>query len=145
MSEPLRQAFGTLKLQTRPRHFHDLTDALSRWLVRESAADGLLTVLVRHTSASLIIQENTDPEVRRDLADALARLAPVSADYRHALEGNDDMPAHIKSAITATSLGVPVAGGRMALGTWQAVYLAEHRDRPHEREVALHYVGTFAR
>jgi secondary thiamine-phosphate synthase enzyme len=99
-------------------------------------------VFVRHTSASLTIQENADPDVLRDLMDALERAAPRSARYRHDTEGPDDMPAHIKGMLTAASLGVPVLRGQAQLGTWQAIYLIEHRDRPHRREVLLHYVGT---
>jgi secondary thiamine-phosphate synthase enzyme len=97
---------------------------------------------VRHTSASLLIQENTDPDVQRDLADMLDGLAPREAPYHHSIEGPDDMPAHIKSALTSTTLGVPVVAGDAVLGTWQAIYLAEHRDRPPRREVVLHYLGT---
>jgi secondary thiamine-phosphate synthase enzyme len=97
---------------------------------------------VRHTSASLTIQENADPDVLGDLADTLDRLAPRGTRYAHAIEGPDDMPAHIRSMLTATSLGVPVAAGRMVLGTWQALYLIEHRDAPHTREVVLHFLGT---
>jgi len=114
------------------------------WLADNRADDGLLTVFLRHTSASLTIQENADPAVLADLADALARLAPESRSYRHDSEGPDDMPSHIKSMLTATSLSLPVLAGRMVLGTWQAVYLIEHRLAPHRREVLLHYVGTRA-
>lgn len=120
----------------------DVTGRLTRWLGEEGAGDGLLTVFIRHTSASLTIQENADPDVQRDIMDALDRLAPRDAPYRHAMEGPDDMPAHIRAAVTATSLAVPVIGGRLALGTWQAVYVIEHRDRPYRRELALHFLGT---
>jgi secondary thiamine-phosphate synthase enzyme len=106
------------------------------------AADGLLTLFIRHTSASLTIQENADPDVLRDLADALDRFAPRKHPYRHDMEGPDDMPAHIRSMLTAASLSIPVVCGRLVLGTWQAIYLVEHRDAPHTREIALHYVGT---
>jgi secondary thiamine-phosphate synthase enzyme len=105
----------------------------------------LLTLFVRHTSASLTIQENADPDVLRDLAETLEKLAPRGARYHHRLEGADDMPAHIKSMLTATSLGVPVAAGKALLGTWQAIYLVEHRDRPHTREIVLHFAGTRGR
>lgn len=115
---------------------------MAAWLRSINACDGLLTLFIRHTSASLTIQENADPDVLRDLVDALARAAPREGGYRHAMEGPDDMPAHIKSMLTATSLGVPVDGGVMVLGTWQAIYLIEHRDAPHRREIVLHYVGT---
>ena len=113
----------------------------ARWLGDIGAGEGLLTLFIRHTSASLTIQENADPDVLRDLLDALERLAPRAAGYRHASEGPDDMPGHIASMLTATSLSVPVAAGRMLLGTWQALYLIEHRDAPHRREVVLHYIG----
>jgi secondary thiamine-phosphate synthase enzyme len=115
---------------------------MEEWLAGSSAGDGLLTVFLRHTSASLTIQENADPDVLADLADALARLAPESSRYRHDIEGPDDMPSHIKSMLTSTSLAIPVIGGELGLGRWQAVYLVEHRARPHRREAILHYLGT---
>ena len=118
---------------------------MTAWLASIAAKDGLLTLFVRHTSASLTIQENADPDVLRDLAETLEKLAPRGARYHHSLEGADDMPAHIKSMLTATSLGVPVAAGKAVLGTWQAIYLVEHRDRPHTREIVLHFVGTRGR
>jgi secondary thiamine-phosphate synthase enzyme len=115
-----------------------------RGFVAESAvADGLLTVFVRHTSASLLIQENADPDVRVDLDRFFARLAPWDATlYRHSTEGPDDMPAHIRSALTQTSLAVPVAGGRPVLGTWQGIYQYEHRERPQRRHIVLHLMGA---
>ena len=113
-----------------------------RWLADIGARDGLLTLFIRHTSASLLIQENADPDVQTDLIDALERLAPRDRAYVHDVEGPDDMPAHIKSALTATSLSIPVQAGRMLLGTWQGIYVVEHRDRPHRREVVLHFLGT---
>ena len=137
----MRQALGEVSVRTPGQGFTDVTRRLSDWLTGEGAGDGLLTVLIRHTSASLTIQENADSDVLADLGDALDRLAPRDAGYRHDAEGPDDMPAHVRAALTATTLGIPVAGGRMALGTWQAVYVAEHRDRPHERRLALHYIG----
>jgi secondary thiamine-phosphate synthase enzyme len=106
------------------------------------ARDGLLTLFIRHTSASLLIQENADPDVHTDLLDAFERLAPREGAYVHDTEGPDDMPAHIKSALTSTSLSIPVKDGSLLLGTWQGIYVAEHRDRPHRREVVLHYIGT---
>lgn len=135
------QAMGRLAIETRPQGFHDLTRALADWLAQQKAADGLLTVFIRHTSASLLIQENADPDVLRDLADALARLAPRSEGYRHSAEGPDDMAAHIRTALTGTNLSIPVLDGRPGLGTWQAVYLLEHRDQPHRREILLHFSG----
>jgi len=141
----MEQAQHTLVIETRGPGFTDLTAQVAAWLGSIAAGDGLLTLFVRHTSASLTIQENADPDVLRDLAETLERLAPRAARYHHRLEGADDMPAHIKSMLTATSLGVPVAAGKALLGTWQAIYLVEHRDRPHSREVVLHFIGTRGR
>jgi secondary thiamine-phosphate synthase enzyme len=138
----LEQSHYRLLVATRGPGFSDVTREVVHWLASIGAQDGLLTLFVRHTSASLTIQENADPDVLRDLADALERAAPRHARYHHSIEGPDDMPAHIKSMLTAVSLGVPVVGGQAVLGTWQAIYLIEHRDRPHEREIVLHYVGT---
>ena len=138
----MRQASHSLTVATQGKGFSEITGALASWLDEIGGANGLLTVFVRHTSASLTIQENADPDVLRDLASALDRLAPRGARYAHDIEGPDDMPAHIRSMLTATSLGVPVTAGRMVLGTWQALYLIEHRDAPHTREVVLHYLGT---
>jgi secondary thiamine-phosphate synthase enzyme len=138
----LSQAHHRLVVETRGPGFTDVTAAVSGWLRSIGATDGLLTVFVRHTSASLTIQENADPDVLRDLADALERAAPRGGPYRHRDEGPDDMPAHIKTMLTAATLGVPVHGAKAELGTWQAIYLIEHRDRPHRREIVLHFVGT---
>jgi secondary thiamine-phosphate synthase enzyme len=138
----LEQAQHTLSIDTRGPGFTDLTRQVAAWLGAIGAAEGLLTLFVRHTSASLTIQENADPDVLRDLGETLEKLAPRGASYRHDVEGPDDMPAHIKAMLTATSLAVPVAAGKPVLGTWQAIYLIEHRDRPHTREVVLHYLGT---
>ena len=140
----LEQAQHVLSVETRGAGFTDLTRRVTAWLGAVGARDGLLTLFVRHTSASLTIQENADPDVLRDLEETLEKLAPRGVRYHHDIEGPDDMPAHIKSMLTATSLGVPVAAGRPVLGTWQATYLVEHRDRPHKREVVLHFVGTRA-
>lgn len=137
----LRQASHCLTIQTRGQGLLDVSGPIGVWLDSLAPHTGLLTIFCRHTSASLVIQENADPSVLRDLAWAFARLAPESEDYEHDMEGPDDMPAHIKAALTQTSLSVPVVGGRMALGTWQGVYLFEHRRAPHRREIALHYVG----
>ena len=142
MESRLEQAHHRITIETRRPGFTDVTAALAGWLASICAGDGLLTVFVRHTSASLMIQENADPDVLRDLTDALERTAPRHARYHHSTEGPDDMPAHIKSMLTSTTLGIPVVAGRAVLGTWQAVYLIEHRDRPRSREIALHYVGT---
>jgi secondary thiamine-phosphate synthase enzyme len=138
----LRQAHHRLIVETPGPGFTDVTAAVTGWLRSIGAGDGLLTLLLRHTSASLTIQENADPDVLYDLSDALERAAPRTVRYRHRTEGPDDMPAHIKAMLTTSSLGVPVQRGKAELGTWQAIYLVEHRDRPHRREIALHYLGT---
>lgn len=137
----MQQRFDAIAVATRGPGFVDLTDRIARWLAQTGAADGLLTVFVRHTSASLTIQENADPAVQRDLEETLDGLAPRERRWHHSSEGPDDMPAHVKSMLTATSLAVPVRGGRMMLGVWQGIYLIEHRDRPREREIVLHYIG----
>jgi secondary thiamine-phosphate synthase enzyme len=138
----LQQAHDQIVITTRAPGFTDLTGEVARWLNRIGAKDGLLTLFVRHTSASLTIQENADADVRADLLDALDRLAPRTARYRHSLEGADDMPAHIRAMLTTTSLSLPVVDAKAVLGTWQAIYLIEHRDAPHAREIALHFIGT---
>jgi len=138
----LSQAHSQIVVATAGPGFSDVTRPVAQWLASIGAADGLVTIFVRHTSASLTIQENADPDVLRDLAGTLEQLAPRGARYHHSIEGPDDMPAHIKSMLTAASLSVPVVAGSMVLGTWQAIYLIEHRDRPHSREMALHYVGA---
>ena len=138
----LTQAFHSLSVATTGPGLYDFTTKVRDWLGSIGAADGLLTIFIRHTSASLLIQENADPDVHTDLIDALDQLAPRNRDYVHRVEGPDDMPAHIKSALTATSLAVPVRNGELLLGTWQGIYVTEHRDRPHRREVVLHYLGT---
>ena len=132
-----------LTLATHGPACHDFTAELAGWLRRIGAREGVATVFVRHTSCSLLIQENADPDVRRDLDAFLRRLVPPADDPAmaylvHRDEGPDDMPAHIKAALTPVSLSIPVIGGRLALGTWQGIYLFEHRQRPHRREVALH-------
>ena len=130
-----------LRIRTRGKGFTEIGDDLRGWLGTISAAEGLLTVFVCHTSASLTIQENADPNVRRDLLDALEALAPENRPYHHAEEGPDDMPSHIKSMLTEVSLSIPVMDGQMVLGTWQGVYLIEHRTAPHERRIALSFIG----
>jgi len=139
----LSQAHHSILVATRGQGFIDLTGALEDWLGQIGADAGLMNLFVRHTSASLTIQENADPDVQRDLIEALDRAAPRTRRYHHSVEGPDDMPAHIRSMLTATSLSVPVLGGEAVLGRWQAIYLIEHRDQPHEREIALHFLGTF--
>lgn len=143
-SAALRQAMGRLTVATQGRGFTDVTRNVARWLAGAHAGDGLLTLFIRHTSASLVIQENADPDVLVDLAAALDRLAPRGAVYVHDAEGPDDMPAHIRTMLTGTSLAVPVAAGHMTLGTWQGLYVAEHRGRPHRREIVLVFQGTLS-
>ena len=138
------QASHTLQVATRGKGFVEITGELARWLESVAAEDGLLTVFVSHTSASLTIQENADPNVRRDLADALELLAPEDRAYAHQEEGPDDMPSHIKAMLTSVSVGIPVKEGSMTLGTWQGVYLVEHRASPHRRSIALSFIGHAA-
>ena len=135
------QASHQLRVKTRGKGFIEFTDDLRRWLRAISAAEGVLTVFVCHTSASLTIQENADPNVRRDLLDAFEILAPEDRPYTHAEEGPDDMPSHIKAMLSDVSLSIPVMEGKMTLGTWQGVYLIEHRAAPHERRIALSFIG----
>jgi secondary thiamine-phosphate synthase enzyme len=130
-----------LTVQTPGRGFVDLTAEVAKFLGGARAKEGMVTLFVRHTSASLTIQENADPSVLDDLIIALARLAPEDAGWSHDAEGPDDMPAHVKSMLTATSLQVPALNGELALGTWQAIYLVEHRRHAHRREVVLQFVG----
>lgn len=137
----LRQQQHILTVQTKGRGFTDLSRDIARWLAGTGIGTGLLTVFCRHTSASLLIQENADPTVLRDFETAWSRLAPDGSHYAHDTEGPDDMAAHLRTALTHTSLSIPIAGGRMLLGTWQAVYLWEHRTAPHRREIVLHVVG----
>jgi secondary thiamine-phosphate synthase enzyme len=138
------QASHTLEVATKGKGFVEITGELGRWLESVAAQDGLLTLFVMHTSASLTVQENADPNVRRDLADALELLAPEDRNYAHREEGPDDMPSHIKAMLTSVSLGIPVKDGSMTLGTWQGVYLIEHRARPHRRRIVLCFIGHAA-
>jgi secondary thiamine-phosphate synthase enzyme len=140
----LVQASHVLTVETRGKGFTEITGELARWLESVAGEDGLLTVFVCHTSASLTIQENADPNVRKDLLDALEMLAPEDRRYAHQEEGPDDMPSHIKSMLTSVSIGIPVREGQMTLGTWQGVYLIEHRTSPHKRTVALSFIGRIA-
>lgn len=137
----MRQAAQVLSFQTPGPGLFEITREVAEWVRGQGMATGLLTLFCRHTSASLTIQENADPDVRRDLEDWVAAVAPESAAYRHQDEGPDDMPAHLRAVLTGVQLSVPLIGGRLALGTWQGVYLFEHRRRPHRREVALHLLG----
>lgn len=136
-----RQALGRLVIETQGPGFTELTAEIARFVAESGIRDGLLMVFCRHTSASLTIQENADPDVQRDLMTALDRLAPRNAGYVHDAEGPDDMPSHIRTMLTGASAAVPVIAGKLALGTWQGLYLVEHRDRPHRREIVLHVVG----
>ncbi|WP_232494892.1 secondary thiamine-phosphate synthase enzyme YjbQ [Novosphingobium kaempferiae] len=137
----MRQASTILSIDTPGRGFTDITRAMAEWLAGVGIEEGLVTLLCRHTSASLLIQENAAREVRVDLANWLDRLAPEGGHYVHDDEGPDDMPAHLKTVLTGVNLQIPVIDGQMALGTWQGIYLAEHRKRPHRREIAVHVMG----
>ncbi|MGE5489575.1 MAG: secondary thiamine-phosphate synthase enzyme YjbQ [bacterium] len=138
----MKQAVTQIRVQTRGKGLYPITGEIARWVACQKLATGLLTVFVQHTSASLVVQENADPDVVRDLDDFFERIAPENdALYRHTIEGPDDMPAHIRAALTNTQLSVPLIAGRLALGTWQGIYLFEHRGVPHTRTVALHLIG----
>ncbi len=139
----LRQFNTTLFFDTHGRGLVDITRPVAAWTAESAVEVGLLTLFVRHTSASLVVQENADPDVRGDLERFFSRLVPDGdALFRHRDEGKDDMPAHVRAALTAVQLSIPLSGGRLVLGTWQGIYLFEHRLRPHRREVALHLVGS---
>lgn len=137
----MRQSSTVLTFATQGRGFIEITGYVADWLTGTGIEEGLLTLLCRHTSASLLIQENAAHAVREDLGRWLERLAPEGDGYAHADEGPDDMPAHLRATLTGVTLSIPVRRGRMLLGTWQGIYLAEHRRAPHRREVALHVIG----
>ena len=138
----MRQAQQELRISTRGRALYEFTGQVAEWLSGLKARTGLVTLHLRHTSASLLIQENADPDVRRDLDAFFARLVPDGDDiYIHTAEGEDDMPAHVRTALTAVNLSIPVTGGELALGTWQGIYLWEHRKAPHSRRVVMHFIG----
>ncbi len=138
----MRQAAHTLTVESKGRGLMEITHEVLRWLAGEKFQTGLLTVYCRHTSASLLIQENADPDVQTDLQNYFEEIAPEDPErYVHGIEGPDDMPAHIRTALTQTSLSIPIVGGKPALGTWQGIYLFEHRARPHTREIVLHAIG----
>ncbi|MBZ6078602.1 secondary thiamine-phosphate synthase enzyme YjbQ [Microvirga puerhi] len=137
-----QQAMGRLMVQTQGQGFTELTEPVARWVLGTGITHGVLTVFCRHTSASLLIQENADPDVRRDLLTAFERLAPRNAGYVHSTEGPDDMPAHIRTVLSGISLTIPVTEGQMVLGTWQGLFLVEHRDIPHQRDILLHLLGA---
>jgi secondary thiamine-phosphate synthase enzyme len=139
----MRQATHILHIQTRGRGLIEFTRDVVAWVRDQNISEGLLTLFCRHTSASLLIQENAAPEVKTDLENFFAQIAPEDPSrYRHSDEGPDDMPAHLRTALTSVNLSIPVIDGTLALGVWQGVYLFEHRRRPHRREIALHLIGA---
>jgi secondary thiamine-phosphate synthase enzyme len=142
ISETALTATATLTVETAGEGFVDITREVGRFVADIGAREGALFLFIRHTSASLTIQENADPDVQTDLVTALRRIAPNNAPWVHDTEGPDDMPAHVKAMLTGTSLHVPVIDGAPALGTWQGVYVAEHRSRPHRRDVVMQFVGA---
>jgi secondary thiamine-phosphate synthase enzyme len=135
-------ASAALSVHTTGEGFFEITHEVVRFLEEVKARDGMVLIYLKHTSASLVIQENADPDVQTDLVTALERIAPADAGWVHEVEGPDDMPAHIKSMLNGVSLQVPVVSGKMALGTWQGIYVAEHRARAHRREVTLQFLGA---
>lgn len=138
----MRQSFHELTLATRGRGLYEFTREVEAWIAREQFRDGLVTLHLKHTSASLLIQENADPDVRGDLERFFARLVPDGDRlFVHTSEGDDDMPAHIRTALTTVNLSLPLHSGELALGTWQGIYLWEHRHTPHTRRAALHFIG----
>ena len=138
----LRQALHEIVIPTRGRGFYELTSKVADWVTQQGFTTGLVTLHLRHTSASLLIQENADPDVRRDLENFFARLVPDGDPlFSHTLEGDDDMPAHVRTALTAVNLSIPVSRGRLVLGTWQGIYLWEHRRSQHSRTVTAHFIG----
>ena len=138
----MRQRTGTIEIATDRPGLHEVSDEIARWTAAQAMREGLLTIFCRHTSCSLLIQENAAPAARADLETYFARIAPEDpCAYAHDEEGPDDMPAHLRAALTQTQLSIPLIGGRLALGTWQGVYLFEHRRRPHRRSLALHLIG----
>jgi len=138
----LKQAVREFAVNTRGRGFYEITEAVETWVREQNIREGVVTLHLRHTSASLLIQENADPEVRRDLERFFSRLIPDGDPlFRHVCEGEDDMPAHVRTALTAVNLSVPVIGHNLALGTWQGIYVWEHRRHPHTRHIAAHLIG----
>jgi secondary thiamine-phosphate synthase enzyme len=137
----VKQAIHTITVSTRGPGLYEFTDAAAEFVARAGIEDGLLTCFIRHTSASLVIQENADPDVQKDLCDFFAVIATSGPRFRHTTEGPDDMPSHIRSALTQTSIGIPLQKGRLALGAWQGIYVFEHRDAVHRREVVMQVIG----
>jgi len=138
----LRQSFHELTISTRGRGLYEFTREVARWITQNKFREGLLTIHLQHTSASLLIQENASPDVQRDFERFFERLVPDGdAIFEHTMEGDDDMPAHVRTALTTVNLGIPIHNGAIALGTWQGIFLWEHRTRGHSRRVALHFIG----
>lgn len=137
----MRQVTHILSTETNGPGLYEISSAVKHWCHRQAMQEGLLTLFIRHTSASLTIQENADPDVCRDLQDFFSRIAPQDRSYRHGAEGPDDMPAHIRSALTQVQLTIPLQQGRLGLGTWQGIYVFEHRDHRHTRQVMMHLLG----
>ena len=138
----LRQALQELSVATTGRGLYEFTEEIENWIAKGGFQNGLITLHLRHTSASLLAQENADPEVRKDLERFFARLVPDGDPlFQHTVEGDDDMPAHVRTALTAVNLSIPVSHGRLALGTWQGIYVWEHRRSSHSRRVSMHFIG----
>ncbi|MEA3016930.1 MAG: hypothetical protein QOI38_1652 [Sphingomonadales bacterium] len=137
----MRQAGGTIEIGTKGQGLAEITSEVARWVAAQGMDEGLLTLFCRHTSCSLLVQENAAPAARADLERFFARIAPEGGGYAHDDEGPDDMPAHIRAALTQVQLSIPLQSGRLALGTWQGIYLFEHRRAPHRRAIALHLIG----
>ena len=138
----MRQTLHEFRIPTRGRGFYEFTDEVAAWISKSGFKEGLLTLLVRHTSASLLIQENADPDVRRDFEKFFARLVPDGDPlFVHTAEGDDDMPAHIRTALTTVNLSIPISRAKLTLGTWQGIYLWEHRTAPHRRRITVHLLG----
>jgi secondary thiamine-phosphate synthase enzyme len=138
----VNQAQGELRVATRAKGLCEITREIRKWIGSQQIQSGLCTIFIQHTSASLLIQENADPDVRRDLSEFFERLVPESTPwFRHTTEGSDDMPSHIRAALTSAQLSIPVRGGQLALGTWQGIYVFEHRSEPQLRHVLMHIVG----
>jgi len=138
----MHQSQGELRVSTRGKGLYEITRDVRKWAGGQNIKSGLLTIFIQHTSASLIIQENADPDVRRDLTEFFERLVPESTSwFRHTTEGSDDMPSHIRAALTSVQLSIPVRDGQLALGTWQGIYVFEHRSSPQVRQVLMHVIG----
>jgi secondary thiamine-phosphate synthase enzyme len=138
----MKQAHGQLKISTRAKGLYEITREVRKWAGGQAVQTGLLTLFIQHTSASLIIQENADPDVRRDLSEFFERLVPENTPwFRHTTEGSDDMPSHIRAALTCPQLSIPVRDGQPALGTWQGIYVFEHRSEPQVRHILMHIIG----